>query len=80
MRWEGVFRVSYEKMNKGWCKCDQNIMHFYPCGYNIPRIVNNLSNYIDLIEGDGKTGKSNTLVEPHASEPHIGLNDQDTEN
>ena len=48
------FRVLNKKINQGWYECDKNMMYFYVCVFNITKIVNYLSNYIDLLAGEGK--------------------------
>ena len=52
-------------MNQGWHECKNNEMHFYPCGFNIPRIANQLSNCIDVITGQRNRIKLNPMTESY---------------
>ena len=52
-------------MNKGWHECNNNEMCFYPCGFNIPRIAHQLSNYADAIAGEWNRIRLNLMAEPH---------------
>ena len=52
-------------MNQGWHEFINNEMLFYPCGFNIPRIVNQLSNFINAITGE-KRASLNMIVALYA--------------
>ena len=51
-------------MNQGWCETVNEVTHFYPCRLNIPRIVNQLSNCADALEGTAKKQGLNPLAAP----------------
>ena len=51
------------KMNHGWRECNNNQIHFDHYGFNIPRILCQLSDYIDLITGKRKKIKLNPMAE-----------------
>ena len=56
-------------MNQGWHEFNNNEMHFYHYGFNIPRILSELSNHADLITRE-KTTKLNPMAKSCAHEGH----------
>ena len=59
------------KRNQGWCECNNNEMLFYYCGFNIPRMPCQLSNYADLTTGERSTTKLNPTAESRARDGHL---------
>ena len=54
-------------MNQGWHECKNNEIHFYHYRFNIPKILSQLSNHMDLIVEE-KTTKLNPMAIPCAGE------------
>ena len=62
-------------MNQGWHECNNYEAYFYPCGFNIPRIANQFSNYADSLTGERNRISLNPMEEPYVrdGELKVGL-------
>ena len=48
-------------------------MHFYPHGFNLPQVVQNLNNYINALQFENNMKRLNPKAEPHACNNSVKL-------
>ena len=61
-------------IKQGWCESNNNEMCFYLFRFNIPRIVQQLSDCTDIIIKKSNGNRLNPMAEPHGCDDNVDFN------